>query len=65
MAEAIRIVKERRAKRIIAACTHAILAGNAQTKIFSAGAESIIATDTVPSQFSCVSAVPSVKKELI
>jgi len=60
MAEAIRAVKKLGAKRVIAACTHAILAGTAQTKIFDAGAESIIASDTVPSPFSYVSAVPPI-----
>jgi ribose-phosphate pyrophosphokinase len=65
MAETIKVVKELGAKRVIAACTHAILAGTAQTKIFNAGAESIIATDTVPSPFSIVSAVSSVEEVII
>jgi ribose-phosphate pyrophosphokinase len=65
MTEAIGTVKKRGAKKVIAACTHAILAGNASTKIFNAGTATIVATDTVPSPFSYVSAVPSVKEKLI
>jgi ribose-phosphate pyrophosphokinase len=64
MAEAVKAVREMGAKRVVAACTHAILAGTAQTKIFNAGAEAIVATDTVPSPFSFVSAVPAMKELL-
>ena len=60
MAEIIRILKEAGAKRVMVACTHAILAGNAITRIYGSGAEDLVGTDTVPSEITRVSAVPAV-----
>jgi len=55
MAEAIKMLLKLGAKRVIGACTHAILAGEALGKIYRAGAYDLIATNTVPSPISVVS----------
>lgn len=43
------------AKRVHAACTHAILASSALDKLYNAGVSEIVATDTVPSPVSKIS----------
>lgn len=53
--EAIRILKNEEARRVIVACTHAILAQDALSKIYESGAEVVVGTDTVPSPVSYVS----------
>ncbi len=55
MAEAVKMVLRQGARRVVCACTHAILAGNALERVFQAGAYDLIATDTVPSPVSVVS----------
>ncbi|VUT26699.1 MAG: Ribose-phosphate pyrophosphokinase [Candidatus Methanolliviera sp. GoM_oil] len=60
MSEIIKVLKKGGAKRVIAACTHALLAGNAVTRIYGSGAEDLVGTDTVPSEITRVSAVPAV-----
>jgi ribose-phosphate pyrophosphokinase len=56
--EALRILFSQGAKRIDVACTHPILAGGALNKIYEAGAQNVIGTDTVPSPISYVSVAP-------
>lgn len=48
IAEAARILKENGAKEIYAACTHAILCGNAIEKIEKSPIKELVATNTVP-----------------
>ncbi|MEM1509486.1 MAG: ribose-phosphate diphosphokinase [Thermofilaceae archaeon] len=43
------------AKRVHAACTHAILASSALDKLYNAGVSDIVATDTIPSPTSKIS----------
>ncbi len=43
------------ARRVYAACTHALLVSGALDKLYAAGIEEIVATDTVPSPVSRVS----------
>lgn len=43
------------ARRVYAACTHAILASGALDKLYGAGVSDVVATDTVPSPVSKVS----------
>ena len=59
-AAAARLAKEAGARKVVAACSHAILALGAEHRIFSAGVEELVASDTVPSPYSVVSAVPPV-----
>ena len=56
--EAIRGLKKEGASNIVVACTHPILVGNALTKIYQAGAHSLIGTDTIPSPIGYVSISP-------
>lgn len=64
MAKAVSLLRSQGAKRIVAACTHGLLSGEAERLITSAGAEFIIATDTVPSKFSSVSVAPIVAQQI-
>jgi ribose-phosphate pyrophosphokinase len=43
------------ARRVYAACTHALLVSGALDKLYAAGIEEVVATDTVPSPVSRVS----------
>jgi len=54
MAEAISIVKKQGARHVYAAAVHPLLIGNARFKLLTAGAEAIIATDTIPSDVTTV-----------
>lgn len=56
--EASKILKSQGARRVIVACTHAILAHDALAKIYESGAEIVVATDTIPSPISYVSVAP-------
>jgi ribose-phosphate pyrophosphokinase len=48
------------ARRVYAACTHALLVSGALDKLYGAGIEEVVATDTVPSPVSKVSVAESV-----
>jgi len=48
------------ARRVYAACTHALLVSSALDKLYAAGIEEVVATDTVPSPVSKVSVAESV-----
>lgn len=49
-------LKKARARKVIAACVHALLVGGAQEKLAAAGVDEIIGTNTVPSRVSKVDA---------
>ncbi len=55
MANGVRIVKDQGAKRIVAACTHALLIGDAKNRLKKAGVDEIVGTDTIESEVSRVS----------
>ncbi|ADC69253.1 ribose-phosphate pyrophosphokinase [Methanocaldococcus sp. FS406-22] len=55
MATAVKLLKEQGAKRIIAACVHPVLIGDALNKLYSAGVEEVVGTDTYLSEVSKVS----------
>ncbi|MHA1731730.1 MAG: ribose-phosphate diphosphokinase [Promethearchaeota archaeon] len=55
MASAIRIAKKSGALRVFAVCTHPLLIMGAVTNLVGAGADGIVATDSIDSQFSVVS----------
>lgn len=54
-ATAVRMLKEMGAKKVFSACVHALLVKNALNRILEAGAEAVVATDTIPSSVSMVS----------
>ena len=55
MAMAVAGLKRQGAKHVAAACTHALFRGDAENSIKDAGADCIVATDTVQTAFSKVS----------
>ncbi len=55
MAAAIKIAKKSGASRIYALCSHALLTGSAMFKLYNAGVECIVGTNTVQSPVSIVS----------
>jgi len=61
---AAKVLKELGAERICAACVHPLLIGDAEKRIFEAGVEEIVGTDTVPSHVSKVSIAPLISKEI-
>jgi ribose-phosphate pyrophosphokinase len=61
---AAKVLKELGAERVCAACVHPLLIGDAEKRIFEAGVEEIVGTDTVPSHVSKVSIAPLISKEI-
>ncbi|HVP23159.1 MAG TPA: ribose-phosphate diphosphokinase [Conexivisphaerales archaeon] len=58
IAKAAKMARDSGAKSVLAACTHALLAEGAMEKMREAGIRELIATNTVPSQYSKVSVAP-------
>lgn len=58
MAEAVKALKLKGARRIFATCTHPLLIGDALYRIYRAGADEVVGTDTVPSPVSLISVAP-------
>jgi ribose-phosphate pyrophosphokinase len=52
MVELIKLLKKRGFQKIYVTCIHALLVGDAVKKIFNAGADRIIASDTIPNKFA-------------
>ena len=55
MAKAIKGLKEQGAEHVAAACTHPLLMPGAEEKLKAAGAEVVVATDTVESEYGNIS----------
>lgn len=64
MVELIKLLKKRGFKKIYATCIHALLVGDAVEKIFNAGADKIIASDTIPNKFAEYSVAQLISEEL-
>ena len=62
--EALKILFSQGAHRVDVACTHPILAGGALARIYEAGAQNVIGTDTVPSPISYVSVAPLIAEQV-
>jgi ribose-phosphate pyrophosphokinase len=60
IAEAVRLMKELKARDIYVACVHPVLAADAAVKLSAAGVKKIIATDTIEKDVSVVSVAPLV-----
>ncbi|MWV63622.1 ribose-phosphate diphosphokinase [Halorubrum sp. JWXQ-INN 858] len=60
MSEAVDVLVDRGATRVLAACVHPMLAGNAVTKLRAAGVDTLIGTDTIERSCSVVSVAPVV-----
>jgi ribose-phosphate pyrophosphokinase len=58
IAKAAQLAREKGAKGVIAACTHALLAEGAMVKMKEAGIRGLVATNTIPTPYSKVSVAP-------
>lgn len=58
MAKTVKLVKDKGARKVYAACVHPILMGDSYKRIIENGAEEIVGTDAVPSPVSKVSIAP-------
>ena len=65
MAKLVEVLRNMGARRIIAACIHGLMIENAAEKILRAGAETIIASDTVPSNYSRYSVARILAREVL
>lgn len=64
IAEAASIVKKQGARKVLAACTHPILAKGAEERMLNAGVEMVIGTDAVESHVNQVSVAPAIAEVL-
>lgn len=64
MMKAVAWVKEQGAKRVYAACVHALLIGDSKERILKSGADGIVGTDTIPSSAGVVSVAPLIVEAL-
>ena len=60
--EAAKILLDQGAKSVECACVHAVLAGNALNKLYSAGISRVISTDTVEKPTSVISVADEIAK---
>jgi len=60
VSEAVAALTARDPERVIAACVHPMLVGNARTRLAAAGVDRVVATDTIECATSSVSAAPAV-----
>ncbi|MGZ4864194.1 MAG: ribose-phosphate diphosphokinase [Halobacteriota archaeon] len=61
MAEAIKLLRGQGARQVHVACVHPVLSLNAQLRLYRAGVDSIIATDTIEKTESVISVAPLIK----
>lgn len=64
MVEAVRMLRNNAADRILATCVHPLLAEDAYLRLHQAGVDTIIGTDTVERTVSTVSAAPAIAEAL-
>jgi len=64
MAKAVKLAKEKGARKVYAACVHPLLIGDSHKRILENGAEEIVGTDCVPSPVSKVSVAPLISRVL-
>ena len=64
MCESIAVLRERDARRVVVACVHPMLVGNARLKLATAGVDRVVGTDTIEREVSAVSVAPTVAAEL-
>ena len=64
MSEAIEMLEQQGASSVQAACVHPVFSRNAVLRLYSAGAETVVATDTLSTALSKVSVAPVVARSL-
>ncbi len=65
MAKLVKAIKDMGVHRIIAACIHGLMVGNAAKKIIDAGAERIVSSDTIPSEYSKYSVAKILSEKIV
>ena len=65
MAKSIKELKKQGAKEVSVACTHGLFVGDAKEKLFAAGCDEIISTDTIENEYSKVSVAPTIAEQLL
>lgn len=63
--QAMNVLRNNGVNKIYVATVHPVLVEGALMKIFEAGAEIVVGTDTIPSPISYVSAAPAVAREMM
>ncbi len=58
------LLREKGVKDVVVGCTHALLVGGAEAKIFNSGVIELVATDTVPNPYAKVSVAPAIVSAL-
>ncbi|MBD3229479.1 MAG: ribose-phosphate diphosphokinase [Candidatus Lokiarchaeota archaeon] len=64
MAETIKVLKKQGAHKIVAATSHPLLIGDALINLYTAGADLVIASDTIPSPISYIKCAPIIAEIL-
>jgi ribose-phosphate pyrophosphokinase len=64
MAEAVSLLRQQGARRVYLAAVHPVLAGSAVLKLYHAGVEAVLATDTLDKGVSAVSVAPLIAEAL-
>jgi len=65
LAKVVKLVKDNGARKVYAACVHALLIGDSQKRIMENGVEEIVATDCIQSPVSKVSVAPLISQVLL
>ncbi len=63
--KAAQFLKKQKCRNIYAACTHALLIGDAEKRIRKAGVSKIISTNTIPGRTSIVDVSPAIVKAIV
>lgn len=63
--KAAQFLKKQKCRNIYAACTHALLLGDAEKRIRKAGVLKIVSTNTIPSKTSIVDVSPAIVKAIV
>jgi ribose-phosphate pyrophosphokinase len=61
MAEAIKLLRAQGARQVHVACIHPVLSQNARLRLYAAGVDSIISTDTIEKAESVISVAPLIR----
>ena len=63
--KAAEFLKKQKCKNIYAACTHALLIGDAERRIRKAGVSKIVSTNTIPGKSGVVDVSPVISKAIV
>jgi len=64
MVETTKVLRREGARKIVVACIHPVLSGNALARLYDSGADIVLGTDSIPSPVSRVSLAPAIASAL-